>query len=216
MLCNPRADRDMYGWRQSSSNSWSDAQWHTEQSQYPFLNRVPRNFVSGCDLCSMAQPVRLSRFVREPASAVVEVSARYMARWDCPSVFRLQAALLDARYGVLARFDSGVKEAPADYWDRVRHVFEPVAGVEWVIFAVHGKDSRFWAGSYGSKVTECCVRVLYDQSVMDEGEVVHLDAFRDMNEERGHEADRALEAFDWREGLGSRDLRASDGMFFST
>lgn len=159
LVFNPSGARGLLGW-----TSLSGMGWNVERSGFPFLTHQT-NFVSSYSWCVMAQAVDLALFVRHPADVFVEVSARYLARTDCPSVFKLRAGLLDDHYVQLASYTSDELTAPADYWDRVRHIFQPTAQARYVVIEISGKDSRFWAGRFGSKVANACVRVVYDASV---------------------------------------------------
>lgn len=51
-------------------------------------------------------------------------------------------------------------EAPPDFWERASLVLEPTPDTHQVLIVVHGKDTRFWQGNFGSKVANCSIRVL--------------------------------------------------------
>jgi hypothetical protein len=114
-----------------------------------------------------------------------EVSARYMGRTDCPSIFRLQATILEdasqstttttttttqsqhqrprqRQRSVLTEQSTAVLEAPPDYWERVELELPPVPAsrARHVIVSVWGQDKRFWQGYYGSKVCDIQLRLL--------------------------------------------------------
>lgn len=160
----------------------------------------------------MAQCVDLNHFVVNPGSSLIEVSARYLARTDCPSVFQLSAALYNERYERLDWFESPIQDAPADFWERLRHTFSPQPGARYVVIAIKGKDSNFWAGRFGSKVADCSVRVLYDATVShnnvdhdhdthddddddDVSQVIHTAAFDNISEETVGPRDPVLRFF---------------------
>lgn len=165
LVRNGSGEENMEGWV-----ALSYKRWKVERSELPL--RAGVNFVSGHDWCKMAQVVDLERFVQRPGEAFVEVGARYMARTDCPSVFRMEAWLFDESGAKVGWWNSGVLDAPPDGWERARFVFAPVAGARFVLVIVCGKDSRFWAGEYGAKVAEVSVRILFDGSVGGEWEGV--------------------------------------------
>ncbi|CAN8074529.1 unnamed protein product [Agarophyton chilense] len=126
----------------------------------------------------MVQVVDLRQFVRDPSQVIVQFSARFMARTDCPSEFRLEAAMYSEQAQELNYMSTGEPlEAPADYWDEARLLSNPVENACFALLAISGKDRRFWNGLYGSKVAECCVRVVVDGSTVDEGEML-LDTAR--------------------------------------
>jgi hypothetical protein len=105
-----------------------------------------------------------------------EVSALYMGRFDCPSVFRLQAVIVEApttsrptpaavqprQQVILAQNSTTVLEAPPDYWEKVELELPPVPAsrARYVVVTVCGQDKRFWQGNYGSKVCNIQVRLL--------------------------------------------------------
>jgi len=149
---------------------------------------IATNFVSSYYWCTMAQSIDLSQFLRldgqkhaAPTNAYnynnsessvspvvrIEVSARYTQRTGIPSFFKMDAILADGQLEV-ERKSTGQLDTDV-LWERTSLVFElgtlediksryqnsPVMTVE-----VSGKDNKFWAGPYGSKVTDICVRVL--------------------------------------------------------
>jgi len=143
--------------------------WAVERDQ----GGTASNFVSSSTWCVKRQVVDLKQVARaggaiDRGEAVeIEVSSQYMARTDCESVYALRAFLLDSQGAVLDQFASEVLPAPPDSWETVSHMFEPREGVVCVVFEHGGKDSRFWRGHYGSKVTSCCVRVVYGDTESD-------------------------------------------------
>lgn len=168
MVFNPSAALGMDGWTRYPQLR----PWEVERSEVPFRAQ-PSNFVSSFSLCAMAQVVPLARFLTRPGSARIEVSARYMARTDCPSKFSLEAAMYSPELTELARFSSGALSAPADFWEPVKHIFAPHALAAYVVIAVKGRDERVWSGNYGSKVTDISVRcVLPDSGASDDGMIV--------------------------------------------
>ncbi|KAL7574421.1 hypothetical protein ACA910_015796 [Epithemia clementina (nom. ined.)] len=142
---------------------------------------VTNNFVSSFHWCIMSQRVRLHQVVRDPSRVRLEFSAYIMARTDCPSEFQMEALILgppppqprQGRRGevqspqqeVLHFQSTPVLNAPADSWERVSLIVEAAqmtTRAYEAVMVLHGKDSRFWAGNYGSKVTACSVRILAD------------------------------------------------------
>jgi hypothetical protein len=63
---------------------------------------------------------------------------------------------------VLTEQSTAVLEAPPDYWERVELELPPVPAsrARYVVVTVWGKDKRFWAGYYGSKVCDVQLRLL--------------------------------------------------------
>ena len=101
----------------------------------------------------MTQSVPLHQWLSDPSQVHIEVSANYMGRTDCPSVFRLEGILLDGQQRPIRRETTRQLEAPPDFWERASLVLEPTPDTHQVLIVVHGKDTRFWQGNFGSK--EC-------------------------------------------------------------
>uniref|UniRef100_A0A6I8N7G7 F-box protein 27 n=1 Tax=Ornithorhynchus anatinus TaxID=9258 RepID=A0A6I8N7G7_ORNAN len=90
--------------------------------------------------------------------AEIHVSDWWGAREDCGCEYALTVQLLAAnRQSELARF--GVQPDPIPQWNdnayrQVSHVFRGFGrGVRFVVFRHRGKDSMFWKGHYGARVT---------------------------------------------------------------
>lgn len=157
-LRNSSGDENTAGW-----TNFGSLPWRVERPPMESIGPAA-NFVSGYVWCCMVQVVDLARFVLSPAEREVEVSARYMGRTDCPSVFRMVCTVFDERGQNLEEWDSGILNAPPDGWELLRHVFGPSAGRRFISVAVYGKDTRFWHGDYGSKVANISLRLLFEGS----------------------------------------------------
>ena len=146
------------------------SQWKVEQSDTPLSDTITTNFVSNFYWCIMAQAVSLDQFVVPGAASRirVEASAKYMGRTDCPSLFRMEALFLNAQRQVIARQDTGQLVAPADFWERASLILEPTQGAAFTVLVIHGKDRNFWAGNFGSKVTDCKIRILGTQEELEQ------------------------------------------------
>ncbi|CAB9520286.1 protein ligase MYCBP2 [Seminavis robusta] len=145
------------GWQQFNPR----ARWQVEQSDTPLSDTITTNFVSSFQWSAMGQSVVLSSFLQSNELRLpLEVSAKYMARTDCASVFRMEALLLGRNRAVLQRKRTNTLNAPADFWERASLTLEPMAGAYEVAIVVYGKDVPFWQGNFGSKVTDCQIRVL--------------------------------------------------------
>jgi hypothetical protein len=97
---------------------------------------------------------------------VIQVAEWYAGRSDCESFYRLIVELRDTNQRAVARFDSGILEAPLapDFvypWKPISYAFRDYGpGVRYVYFEHSGKDKKFWCGNYGSKMTGGRVIVL--------------------------------------------------------
>lgn len=156
LLQNSNGQNGLRGWKQMNPRS----HWRTEQSASPLSQEITTNFVSSFDWCIMMQSVPLHRYVRDPSQVRLEASAKCMGRTDCPSVFLMEVIVVDRRGRLLVRQRTDHLEVPADFWERTSLTVEPTPQAHELLFVVHGKDLRFWEGNFGSKVTDCQVRVL--------------------------------------------------------
>lgn len=172
LLFNPSGQFQLQGWHQRNPRM----SWTVETSEHPVNATTLTNFVSSYAPCVMEQVLDLSTiFTTIPtdgsSSLTLEVSARYMGRTDCPSIFCLKAELFDAQRRPIppqeqqATTATPVLEAPPDHWERARLTIPLVAAVHdtnarYLSVVVVGKDLRFWQGRFGSKVTELSVRLL--------------------------------------------------------
>jgi hypothetical protein len=156
LLLNSSGQNGLQGWQQLSRGM----SWKVEHSDLPPSPDSTTNFVSCHNWCIMAQSVSLHQWVFDPSQVRIEVSAKYMGRTDCPSVFRLEGILLDSQQRPIRRETTRQLEAPPDSWERASLVLEPTPDAHQVLIVVHGKDARFWQGNFGSKVANCSVRVL--------------------------------------------------------
>ena len=165
LLQNPCGRDGIRGWEQINQA------WQVEASELPARTDCPTNFVSTFRWCIMTQTVDLSRFIRrvdatqqQLVPVPIQVSAKYTGRTDCPSVFQLEAVLLNTvrrgRPVVLHHVKTPVSSAPADCWEQATLDIPPTDDAHAVMVVVKGKDERFWAGSFGSKVTDISVRIL--------------------------------------------------------
>ena len=127
----------------------------------------------------MSQRVMLHEVVRDPSVVCFEVAAYFMARTDCPSLFKMEVVILGPRrdqdrrgrgtatgqqQAVLHRQSTSLLNAPVDSWERVSLMIKPpvLEGAYELVMILQGKDTRFWQGQYGSKVTGCSVRIVAD------------------------------------------------------
>jgi hypothetical protein len=162
LLLNPSGEQRLRGWHQFDQMSWA-----VERSEHPVNGATTTNFVSSFQWSIMGQSVPLHQLVNDPSSARIEVSAKFSGRTDCPCVFKLEAIVVNAQRREIHRVCTALRQAPADYWERVSHVIEPIRGAHDVLIVVHGKDCRFWQGHFGAKVAECSVRVLCPQEELE-------------------------------------------------
>lgn len=116
----------------------------------------------------MGQRIPLTDFVRDPPIVSIEVSAKFMGRTDCPSLFLMEVIVLNRQEQVIHRTRAGPLEAPVDFWETTRLRVGPIAEAHSLIMVIGGKDTRFWQGDFGSKASDCSVRILGSPEELDD------------------------------------------------
>lgn len=163
-IINPSGEEGMRGWQNISGH----ASWQVERIETPIDRTTRCNFVCSFRWAGMAQFVPLHQILHDPSSCRIEVSAKFMGRPDCPSIFHLKAIVLDSQRRAIYETSLSPVSAPADFWEKTSVVIENVQSAHELVMVVRGKDKRFWAGNFGSKVCHCSVRVLGSQEELED------------------------------------------------
>ena len=205
----------------------NDSASSEQQSQPTPL--ILTNFVSSYNWCQMVQNVPLHKYVRNTAEiGQIEIAAQYRGRTDCPSIFKLEAIVVNTQNIPIYRIGTPILEAPQDDWDRAR-LFVDVqsimnsntnndnAIVHSLLIIIHGKDQRFWQGLYGSKVCDCSVRILGSQQELQEKlvmeEIVNIDNDTQSNNGGGGGGVRRVRPYSFSGGGEQRQgQREQDGL----
>lgn len=167
-IVNPNGEEGQRMWHPVGFRGQILDRWKVENSEVRADPNTHTNFVSGFTWAGMMQHVPLHQYVRDPSSVKIEVSAKFMGRTDCPSVFRMQAIVTDANGRTIHQVATSELQSPAGYWEKATLTIDPVNGAHEVMMVVLGKDQRFWAGNYGSKVCHCSVRVLCEEDEIED------------------------------------------------
>ncbi|CAF1068389.1 unnamed protein product [Brachionus calyciflorus] len=92
----------------------------------------------------------------------IEIEDFYAPRNDCGSKYYVQAVLFDQNFRPLdsAYFNDQFPQWSDCTWKKFTHVFKDYSSdVRYILFQHGGKDTQFWAGHYGIKVTNSAVRL---------------------------------------------------------
>lgn len=96
----------------------------------------------------------------------IAVGEWHAARFDCGSTYELRVLLLNAEHSEIDSFEYGPYEEQqwtGRAWAKAEHVFKDYnPGVRYIVLEHHGKDTQFWAGHYGSKMSGGYVRFLWE------------------------------------------------------
>ncbi|XP_018617707.1 F-box only protein 6-like isoform X1 [Scleropages formosus] len=168
LLKNPRAEGQFSGW-----NILEDGgdKWKIEDVSQEHLlpdETVKKYFVTSYTSCMKCQLIDLVKegygpaFMDEVQPDII-VSDWYSPRWDCGCVYNFSVELLNQKKKVIREFhpDPVYFEQWNDMqWKQMKHVFHGYGpGVRFIRFTHGGKDTQFWAGWYGIRVTNSSVEI---------------------------------------------------------
>lgn len=143
--------------------------WKVEEVMVSHPNEVAqKNFVTSYGMCKKSQLIDLGVEGYNPSfmdhfQPDIKVSDWYAPRWDCGSEYQIYVELLNQRKRLVQKFapDTIYFEQWNDQtWHQMTHVFQNYGpGVRYIRFTHGGKDTKFWAGWYGIRVTDSCVEI---------------------------------------------------------
>lgn len=129
---------------------------------------VSKYFVTSFELCLKRQTINL---LEEGYSAeqldnqpLVTVKDWYCGRPDCGCTYQITVSLLDENQEVIQTFQPEPVTVDPDNddgsWKQVSHCFTDYApGLRFILFEHGGKDTKYWEGWYGVRVTGSSVTV---------------------------------------------------------
>lgn len=166
LLKNPRGEEKMKGWQILENGG---DRWKIEKPMVPHPNdKVKMNFVTSYGMCRKAQLIDLKKEGYNPAfmdefQPDIKITDWYAPRWDCGSEYGIFVQLLNQKKEVVERYtpDTVYFEQWNDQqWNQLVYVFRDYGpGVRYIRFIHGGKDTQFWAGWYGIRVTDSCVEI---------------------------------------------------------
>ncbi|XP_028264765.1 F-box only protein 6-like isoform X2 [Parambassis ranga] len=165
LIKNPRTVDGMKEWEIVQNGGHS---WKIEDVMVPHPNGARRNFVTSFGMCTKTQLIKLARegynaSFMDQVQPDIRISDWYAPRWDCGCEYTMSVQLLNQRQEVIQSFTP--KTVHFDQWNdqkwnQMTHVFQNYGpGVRFIRFTHGGKDSQFWAGWYGIRVTDSCVEI---------------------------------------------------------
>lgn len=91
---------------------------------------------------------------------------RFNGRSDCGVEYYLKVSLKDKKRGKIAGYKvklTGEKPKGEHEWEKLEHVFRDYPqGVRFIQFEDYGKDTNYWQGYYGAKLSGATVKFLLD------------------------------------------------------
>ncbi|XP_036598972.1 F-box only protein 6-like [Trichosurus vulpecula] len=130
--------------------------------------RVKKYFVTSYHTCLKSQMVDLQAegYWKELMDTVrpdIIIKDWFAARYDCGCRYQICVQLLSADYLVLDTFEPPAVEIEqwSDFeWREVSHTFSNYPpGVRHIRFQHGGKDTQYWAGWYGPRVTNSSITI---------------------------------------------------------
>ncbi|XP_045714862.1 uncharacterized protein LOC123831742 isoform X2 [Phyllostomus hastatus] len=168
LLRNPCAEEGMAAWHIDANGG---DEWNVESlpgacgTDFP-SPQVRNYFVTSYRLCRKSQVVNLKaegywEGLMDEYRPDIVVTDWFAARADCGCTYSIRVQLLSADYIVLASFEPPPVTIPQwndATWTEVTHTFSDYPrGVRHILFQHGGKDTQFWAGWYGPRVTNSSI-----------------------------------------------------------
>lgn len=166
LLKNPRAEDEMRDW-QILENGGDN--WVIEPVRVPHPNeRVQKNFVTSYGKCIKSQLIDLAsegynQLFMDHFQPDIKISDWYAPRMDCGCKYEIQVDLLNQRKKPVKTFAPETvyfEQWNDQQWNQMTHTFQNYGpGVRYIRFTHGGKDTQFWAGWYGIRVTDSSVEI---------------------------------------------------------
>ncbi|XP_028825133.1 F-box only protein 2-like [Denticeps clupeoides] len=169
LLRNPSGDEGLESWEltENGGREWCVEDMAPDSPLYGGDSPTSHYFATSFLLCLKKQVVDLVAEGFSPdqldAQPAVTVEDWFSGRPDCGSVYQLNVYLLNENREMMDNFsqDGLLDPQSGDVsWKKVSHTFLGYGpGLRFVSFEHGGKDSQFWDGWYGVRVTRSSVTV---------------------------------------------------------
>ncbi|XP_055043303.2 F-box only protein 6 isoform X1 [Misgurnus anguillicaudatus] len=165
LLKNPKAEEELNGWE--IVHNGGDG-WAAHGNRNPlFENTVTKCFVTSYMLCLKQQIIDLKKEGYSPAimdqwQPNIKISDWYTPRCDCGCYYKIFVRLLGQNKEELRTFHEKVvfPQWNDEQWCHMTHVFKNYGpGVRFIQFIHGGKDTQFWKGWYGIRLTNSSVEI---------------------------------------------------------
>ncbi|XP_030623570.1 F-box only protein 6-like [Chanos chanos] len=165
LLKNPIAEDGVHGWKIIQNGG---DMWKIEELPEPLHGRIKKYFVTSYQRCLKEQLICLEKegyspLLMDEIQPRIIISDWYAPRWDCGSEYEICVELLNHKKQVIQTFRPERVYFPQwndTQWNNVTHAFQDYGpGVRYVRFIHGGKDTQFWAGWYGIRVTNSSVEI---------------------------------------------------------
>ncbi|XDV45747.1 hypothetical protein PO909_013789 [Leuciscus waleckii] len=166
LLKNPSADDGLQGWENEQNG---DGCWVTEENRKLFPdNTVTKCFSTSRRSCLKQQLIDLTKegysgAFLDQQQPHIKISDWYTPLSGCRSEYRICVELLDEKKKPIRTFQPYkvfFQQGDNYPWCQITHVFKDYGpGVRFISFTHGGKDTQFWAGCYGIRVTNSSVEI---------------------------------------------------------
>lgn len=166
LLKNSAAENKMGNW-QILENGGDN--WNIEDVMVPHPNKgVRKNFVTSYGKCIKSQLIDLAAEGYSPSfmdyfQPDIKISDWYAPRSDCGCKYEIHVELLNQRKKPVETFAPETiyfEQWNDQQWNQMTHTFQNYGpGVRYIRFTHGGKDTQFWAGWYGIRVTDSSVEI---------------------------------------------------------
>lgn len=143
--------------------------WKVEEVMKPHPNEtVRKNFVTSYMLCTKSQLIDLEMegyngMFMDKFQPDIKITDWYAPRYDCGCQYGMKVELLNQRRKTVKEFAPETvyfEQWNDQKWEQVTHVFRNYGrGVRFIRFTHGGKDTQYWAGWYGIRVTDSSVEI---------------------------------------------------------
>ncbi|KAB1268236.1 F-box only protein 6 [Camelus dromedarius] len=159
---------DMTSWQIDSNGG---DHWKVERLPGPHGTEFPdskvkKYFVTSYEMCLKSQLIDLKaegywEELLDTFRPDIVVKDWFAARADCGCTYHIRVQLASADYIILASFEPPpvtIHQWNDARWTEVSHTFSDYPpGVRHILFQHGGKDTQFWAGWYGPRVTNSSI-----------------------------------------------------------
>ncbi|XP_008276804.1 F-box only protein 44-like [Stegastes partitus] len=163
LLRNPRGEQGLNGWRilKNGGDRWAV---HGIRKSLPD-DSIQSNFVTSFGMCTKMQLIDLenegySSSFMDDFQPDIRIYEWYTRCPDCSCMYNISVELLNERKQLIQKFAPDTVYPEVDEWKQMTHIFQNYGpGVRYIRFTHGGKDTRFWKGWYGIRLTESCVEI---------------------------------------------------------
>lgn len=201
LLRNPCAEEGMRSWQidYNGGDHWKVESLPGGHGQNFPDSRVKKYFVTSFGLCLKSQMVDLKAegYWEELMDTVrpdIVVKDWFAARADCGCTYNIRVQLVSANYIALASFEPPpvtIQQWNDAQWTEVSHTFSDYPpGVRHILFQHGGKDTQFWAGWYGPRVTNSSIIISPKMTRNPTTSTTQSNTTQEQKRERGRERER--------------------------